>query len=120
MAEGLFASFGRFLRSPAFKLALIGVLVLLLGAPLLSVWALVGEREGRSREAASDIARSWGGQQTVTGPFLIVPYSIKVRVVNGDKQIEETQGRLGVFLPDKVNIGAKTASQVLHLSLIHI
>lgn len=120
MPEGLLPSLGRFFRSPAFKLALIGLMVLLLGVPLLSVWALVGERENRSHEVANDVARSWGGQQSVTGPFLIVPYTVKVQVVSGDKQLEQTQSRLAVFLPDKVDFVARTTSQLLHRSIYEV
>jgi len=120
MPDGLLAALGRFFASPAFKLALIGILVLLLAGPLLSVWSLVGEREGRSREVAAEVARSWGGQQAINGPFLIVPYTVKVSVTAGDKQIEQTQGRLAVFLPDSAAFTAQTTSQVLHRSIYEV
>ena len=120
MPIGLFAALGRFVASPAFKLALIGFLVLLLGIPLVSVWALVSERESRSNDVATEVARSWGGQQAVTGPFLMVPYTVKVQVVSGDKQIEETQKRLAIFLPDTAAFSARTTSQVLHRSIYQV
>jgi inner membrane protein len=67
MTESLFSAVGRFIRSPAFKLALIGVLVLLLAIPLFSVWALVAERQNRSSEVGNEVARSWGGAQGLAG-----------------------------------------------------
>ena len=120
MLEGPMQSIGRFFGSPAFKLALIAVLVLMLAIPLFSVWALVAERENRSHEVGNEVARSWGGPQAVVGPFLIVPYTTKVRVETGGKQVEQTQDRVAVFMPDTLDIKAKTASQLLHRSIYQV
>ena len=120
MLEGPMQSIGRFFGSPAFKLALIAVLVLMLAIPLFSVWALVAERENRSHEVGNEVARSWGGPQAVVGPFLIVPYTTTVRVEAGGKQVEQTQDRVAVFMPDTLDIKAKTASQLLHRSIYQV
>ena len=38
----------------------------------------------------TQIARSWGGPQQLSGPFLIVPYSVRVVTMEGDKRVEQT------------------------------
>ena len=119
--EGLFAGFGRLIRSPAFKLVLIGFLVLLLAIPVFSVWALVAERQSRSSDVEREVARSWGGVQSFAGPFLIVPYTVKLPTQPGaNKTIEGTIDRIALFLPDRLDVSAKTASQVLHRSIYEV
>lgn len=120
MAESWLQSIGRALRSPAFKLVLIGILVLLLGIPLALVWTLVAEREGRSFEVRNEVARTWGAQQSLGGPFLIVPYVARVTSLVGDKQTDHNEDRLAVFLPERLDVQTRTTSQVLHRSIYEV
>ena len=78
----------RMLQSPAFKLCLIGFLILLLLLPLAMAGALVSEREDRARGVRDEVARVWGQPQSLNGPFLVVPYTIKVETKDGDKRVE--------------------------------
>src|SRR5258705_11387810 len=99
MATSLVESVSRLTRTPAFKFFLICGLILLLTIPLALIWFLVSEREGRFNEVKAELAQVFGGEQRIFGPFLIVPYT--VRVVRGqyDKQIEDAEQRYAVFLP---------------------
>ena len=60
-------------RSLGLKMLLVGLLVLVLGVPLLFVNILAWERGARADEAAGEIGRSEGGPQTIRGPFLLIP-----------------------------------------------
>ncbi len=66
--------------STTLKLFVIAVLILLLHVPLLFVWDTLGERQGLRDEAAAEIGRTWGAEQTVLGPVLAVPYTVTARV----------------------------------------
>jgi inner membrane protein len=61
-------------RNAALKLFGIGVLTLIMAIPLLLISSLVSERRERAAEAQASIAQGWGGEQSVAGPFLIIPY----------------------------------------------
>ncbi len=113
-------SAGRVARSPAFKFFLISFLVLLLLLPLVMVFALVSDRESRSRSVMSDIARTWGGVQTLTGPFLVVPYLVRIETRDGDKIIQQTQERRAVFLPEELTITGNGKSNVLTRSIFDV
>ena len=113
-------SVGRVARSPAFKFFLICFLILLLLIPLLMVVALVSEREGRANSVRTDVARTWGGAQQLSGPFLAVPYTVRVETREGDKRIETTQERRAIFLPEDLSIDGKAASSVLHRSIFDV
>ena len=72
---------GRLVGSPAFKFVFIGFIVLLLMIPQFMVWGMVMEREGNARSVRAEVARSWGIEQNVKGPFLVIPIVEKNIVV---------------------------------------
>ncbi|HTY61884.1 MAG TPA: cell envelope integrity protein CreD [Acidobacteriota bacterium] len=61
--------------STMLKMAAITVLVLLLLIPLAMVQSVLRERLQRRDEAVREITSTWGREQTVLGPVLIVPYN---------------------------------------------
>jgi len=108
------------LRSPATKLVLICILIVLLLVPLLMVMGLVAERAGRAQSVRNEISRYWGGPQHITGPFLVVPYLVRTEAIQGDKRIEQTVERKAIFLPDELSIGGKSRAEVLHRSIYDV
>ena len=75
---------GRVLRSPAFKFVLILVLIIVLIVPLLMVSGLIGERESRAQGVRREVGQLWGPEQQILGPFLVVPYTVRLETVQGD------------------------------------
>ena len=70
-------------HSVVVKVLLIGILSVVLLVPLLMIESVVTEREQRRSETESEIIQSWGGRQTLAGPFLTVPYISRSRDANG-------------------------------------
>ncbi len=62
------------LRTPAAKIGMILVLILLLQIPHFMVAGLIEEREQRQAEVLAGFRHGWGPEQTVAGPMLIVPW----------------------------------------------
>jgi len=118
--EQLMRALRRLARSPAFKFFLISFLILLLLIPLFLVFGLVAEREGRARSVQNEVARVWGAAQQVAGPFLVVPYMVRLETVQGDRRVEQVQERRAVFLPELLDIKAHVASRVLHRSIYEV
>jgi inner membrane protein len=56
------------------KMLLVCGLVLLMFVPLLFVEAIVRERQARANSVTQDLSVQAGGQQTLGGPMLLVPY----------------------------------------------
>lgn len=78
----------------AAKVAVIGALALVLLVPVLMIQGLVSERQMRRNEAVAGIAEGWGKRQTVSGPYLAIPYErhwtvIKRETVDG--KLRETR-----------------------------
>jgi inner membrane protein len=93
--------------STVLKMAMIAVLVLLLLIPLSMVTSVLQERLQRRDEAVRDITSTWGSEQVVMGPVLIIPFKYnqktwKDQVVNGQVQrmeVSETVQCRASFLP---------------------
>ena len=69
-------------RSAGLKLLLVCALALVMAIPALFVYGVVHERTLGARQAMTEVAEKVGGNQTVLGPFLTVPYA---RAPNPDK-----------------------------------
>jgi inner membrane protein len=63
------------LSTPAAKIGMISILLVLMLIPLTMVAGLIAERQQRQGEVLADLERGWGPDQTLTGPLLVVPYS---------------------------------------------
>lgn len=103
------------------RAVLIGILAMVMLIPLAFVSEIVYERGNRYSSVLSDIARTWGGAQTVAGPVLAVPFT-EVKTIQQtlteadgtsrviDKTIRTEQ--VALFLPDKLDINVRIADEV--------
>ena len=60
------------------KLLLVCVLVLLMAAPLTMVGIIMAGRQDRAHQVIAEVGARAGGQQTLGGPVLLVPYTRNV------------------------------------------
>jgi inner membrane protein len=82
------------------RLCLVGALALLLMIPIMMIYQLVWERQSRHDTVIAEVASSWGNTQTLTGPALILPYTVRtVETSAAGKETVLTDTRHGVFLP---------------------
>lgn len=96
-------------HSATFKLAAIGVLILVLLVPAAMVKSLIHEREDRKEGVINEIGEKWGREQTVTGPLISIPYLEHVKDGHG-KIITIT--RYLHILPDTVDIDSRITPEV--------
>ena len=97
-------------RSAGLKLILICALVLLMAIPAMFIGAISYERSSAANQVAQDVSRRYGGEQTIIGPILSVPY--QTSLTNGTIQTGHY-----ILYPDKgqadfgsVNVETKTQS----------
>lgn len=108
--------------SIAWKLGGIGLLIGALLIPLSMVESTLRERLNRRNEAVADITSSWGKEQTVVGPALVIPYrfsykTLKDTVVEGVvKKVEVTETGTGHawFLPEELAVAGAITPEKLH------
>ena len=115
----------RSLAGSTFKLFLIGFLTLLMLIPIFKIYSLLHERQERRDSAVNEITASWGKEQELVGPVLVVPYRYTARtkrvemVKNRPVTVESTEQLTGraCFLPAKLKIDAKLDPQTRHRSI---
>src|ERR1700739_2296959 len=83
-------SFGKRYRT-ILKLIGVGILILLLLIPLGMISGVLSDRLNRRNEAVTDITSSWGREQCVIGPVLIIPYQYRFKTI---KEITGNDGKL--------------------------
>lgn len=87
-------------RSLGLKLLLVCGLVLLMAIPALFISFISFDRSGRAKEVTREVGERYGGEQTLLGPVLVVPY----HVLNDEGKLK-SRGEYVVFAEDgKVNI----------------
>ncbi len=57
-----------------YKAIVTGLLIMIMLIPMIFVSNLVQEREQRRKEVEKDVSSKWAAPQTVSGPYLYVPY----------------------------------------------
>ncbi|HEU0098727.1 MAG TPA: cell envelope integrity protein CreD [Allosphingosinicella sp.] len=79
-------------RTPGAKLGLVILVAFLLSFPLFAVWMIVYDRQSQSEFAQQSIAEGWAGPQSMSGPLLVIPYSITAteKVREGDRDVTRT------------------------------
>lgn len=116
----LLESLGHALRTPAFKFFLVLFLVILLVVPLLLVYGLVWERETRASAVQREVGQLWGPEQRILGPFLVVPYTVRVETGQGDRRVEQIQERRAVFTPEALDISGRAEAKTLRRSIFEV
>jgi inner membrane protein len=77
----------------------LGLILLLFLIPLALIRGLVEERESYRRAAEDELIAQWGGEQTLAGPFLVVPYVRRQQDEKG-QVLEYTEQAF--FLPEEL------------------
>lgn len=61
-------------RSPGVKLVIAVLIAVALMVPLLMIYGLLWDRQQQAQTAQAAIGQGWGGQQTIAGPVIVIPY----------------------------------------------
>ena len=102
-------------NSKLLRVLLIGFLILLLQIPIMMIDGVIGEREETRDNGVREVTSSWGGNQSIAGPWITVPYLhhwTELRTTGS--QVEDftrTETRYATFLPETLRITGRTASE---------
>ena len=110
---------------PVLKLVLIGLLLLVLGVPVMMLQGLVWERQQRGREVAAEIANSSSRAQTLVGPLLRIEIerSLRKRRMVGEggtlRSEEETvrEREVRLLTPTRLDIEGDLGTELLRRGL---
>lgn len=94
----------------------IGFLILVLLIPTLFIMFLVTDREKRKTEVVQEVSSKWAASQTVTGPFLMVPYYEDQK----ENNVVISKKKYLFLLPDELQVNGKIAPQIKHRSIFTV
>lgn len=112
--EGIDRTVNYISRSVTLKIIVIGVLILLLLIPAAMIQNLIKERQHRRDSAVAEINRKWGGSQTITGPFITVPFKEFYKDRNGETQFNLKYLHI---LPETLTVAGNISPEVRYRSL---
>lgn len=92
------------------KIVAIFFLTLLLMIPVEMIRSLKTERQGRQNDVFQEVSSKWGGEQTISGPVLAIPYT-HYDLNEKDKPINVRHDHYYV-LPDELNIQAELIPEI--------
>jgi inner membrane protein len=92
---------------------MIAGLVLLLLIPAWFVQNLIKEREARQKEAFTEISSKWAGRQNITGPVLVIPYTVSPNASGAAVHF-------AYFLPDELNVDAEVKPEERHRGIYQV
>jgi inner membrane protein len=99
------------------KSIIVGILILVLLIPTAFIQELVREREGRQQQVAEEVSSKWANAQTLSGPFVIVPYLIKTTDAKGKVTTTKSYAH---FLPDNLSVNSKVLPEIRYRSIYKI
>jgi len=103
-----------FKNSVTIKILTIGFLILLLLIPLLMIQGLIQERKNRRNSVIEEISQKWGNRQTITGPFIAIPYKMFYKDEKGNTLFNL---KYLYILPESLNIKGEIKPQIRYRSL---
>lgn len=95
----------------------VGFLILILLIPASMIQDLIREREYRMEEAVNEVSSKWGGQQTLAGPVLTVPYYNYSRD-NYDRIVKTVD--YAHFLPEEITIEGSIAPEMRYRGIYEV
>jgi inner membrane protein len=97
------------------KLFSIGFLVIILLIPSSWINDLIVEREMRAEGVMQEVYQKWSGNQTLSGPVLVIPYKRFEKIDRGKDGVEIIESiEKYFFLPEKLNVTGEVTPKVLH------
>ena len=99
------------------KIALMGVLALLMLIPLAMVMGQIEDRQYAADSSREEVSASWGRAQTLTGPVLKLSYETEVLDKDQKKTVQQTTGTV---YPRTLSYDIDTKTQTLHRSIYDI
>jgi inner membrane protein len=94
----------------------IAFLILALLIPTFIIMYLANERKERKQEVTREISNKWSAAQTITGPFLIVPYT-ENETNNGNTV---TVRKNIYLLPDQLKIEGTLEPEIRYRSIYKV
>src|SRR5215212_5616233 len=100
-----------------FKGMIMGFLIIIMIIPTVFVSNLVYERKSRQQQIVNEVSSKWADAQTITGPYLYIPYT-KVITATSGKPEEYTEHFW--ILPEVLNVSSHIDHELRKRSIYNV
>ena len=104
-------------NSVILRMLIVAVLTLMLLVPTLFIQFLISDRQQTREAAISEISQGWGGNQSLTGPVLNIPYKEPVDSRNGPPAYAL---RVMHVLPSQLTIHSSLAPEIRYRGIYEV
>jgi len=94
-----------------------GILILFMLVPTAFIFSLVYERKQRQHEIVEEVSSKWSSAQTLTGPYLFVPYGSIIK--NKEGKPEEIKSHFWI-IPENLNVNGNIDHHVRRRSIYKV
>jgi len=101
------------------KLGIIGALILLLLIPSAFIQSLIHSRQLSKKQAIHEVSSKQGGPQTITGPYISIPFSRFSKNLQTLEKLKETNDIMH-FLPESLEINTEVIPEKKNRGLFEI
>ncbi len=104
------------------RFVLLGLLVLAMFIPLAFVDGVTDERQSYFERTVDDVARAWGGEQVLNGPYLVIPETIEIRgseLVDG-KPTRVVKRERRIILPARLDLVVRVEHQLRRRAIYEV
>jgi len=109
------------IRNTWFKIGIIAFIAILLLLPSAMITNLISEREGIQQEAIWEVSSKWGNAQTISGPYITIPYYRLERQVQEDKSVKIVKYLENIhLLPENLDIKGNIKPEEKHRGIYEI
>ncbi len=102
------------------KLGIIMIIVLILLIPQSFTANLIDERQGRQMDVENDVTNKWSSEQTLTGPYLSLPFYTEREVTINEETQMIKDHKTAYFFPDELNIDSQIEGIPLHRGIFDV
>lgn len=99
------------------KAAITGALIMALMIPTIFISELVSERKQRQLEVAREVSSKWAEAQTLSGPFIYLPYLVTQQVKN---QPDYTEEKYLILLPETLDVQGTVEHEIRKRSIFSV
>lgn len=100
-----------------FKGLITGGLILVMMIPTIFISNLVSERKERQQEVAAEVSSKWATSQTLTGPYIYVPYK---KYVKGPNDVTQESTSYFWILPDNLQVSGEIKHEIRPRSIYKV
>ena len=108
-------------NSPFVRILLMGFIVLLLQIPIGLLFGIISERQASRDEAVADITGTWGREQHLVGPILVVPYHQHHSELLADGRVKSwIVTEQAVFLPGALDVDVDATAETRYRGIYEV